>query len=149
MNQAELTVHILGLLALVFLVAYRAWDYLYSGTQVPQIPLDANTLKTWPQFFREVYELKKPFEIRKADRDFQPGQVWYLMEWVPESKAWYGPESHTIPGYYKGSWVKVVITYVVHHDEAGPASGIAPGFCVFGFKVLSKYDADTELYTKG
>jgi hypothetical protein len=148
MNQAELTIHIMGIMALVFLVAYRAWDYLYSGTQVPPVPLDANTLKTWPQFFQAVFEGRKTFEVRRHDRVFQVDDIWYLVEWVPgPGKQNYG--SLVFPGYCKGSWIKVQITYVVEHEPEGPASGIAPGFCVFGFRVLSRYDTKTGFYEKG
>ena len=40
-------------------------------------------LKSWPGRFEEVRGGRKPFEIRKNDRDFRPGDHVVLLEWDP------------------------------------------------------------------
>ena len=39
-------------------------------------------LKTLPGLYQMVYEGKKPFDIRKNDRDFQVGDILKLQEWT-------------------------------------------------------------------
>lgn len=137
MKQPEFIFIMLGwgvmVLVITFAMLRHWWPWNWEEPKPPVIPDDSNTLKTWPSFFQAVFDGEKNFEVRKADRDFRPGQVWYLREW------------HKCGGY-KGSWVKVRVTYVVHHNEDGPASGIAPGFCVWGFKVLERYNEKLNLH---
>lgn len=73
-------------------------------------------LKTWPTFFGAVMSRTKPFEVRKNDRDFQPGDILCLEEWDPESEA------------YTGSRLLKHVTYVLH----GGQFGIEPGYVVMG-----------------
>jgi hypothetical protein len=47
-------------------------------------------LKTWPQYFEEVYNGKKNFELRKNDRGFQIGDVLVLKEWSSETQDYTG-----------------------------------------------------------
>ena len=74
-------------------------------------------LKTWPQFFRFVETGYKKFEIRKNDRDYQPGDVCILHEYDPEEN------------FYTGATVAVKITYVTDFMQL-------QGYVVFGFEKL-------------
>lgn len=38
-------------------------------------------LKTWPTFYRVVESGQKPFEVRRDDRTFLPGDLLHLREW--------------------------------------------------------------------
>lgn len=71
-------------------------------------------LKTWPNYFQAVVEGKKPFEVRKDDRDFQTGDELRLREWDPNTKTYSGRELFRMVGYIL----------------RGPAFGIEPGHCV-------------------
>jgi hypothetical protein len=44
----------------------------------------AHKLKTWPGYFHAVKREEKPFEVRKADRDFKVGDYLCLVEFDPE-----------------------------------------------------------------
>jgi len=47
-------------------------------------------LKTLPKFFKEVVEGRKPFEVRKDDRDYQVGDLLKLNEFDPEKQKYTG-----------------------------------------------------------
>jgi hypothetical protein len=136
MTQLEFVVHMAGIAiaaSLVLFSAFRYWnEWVEPGP--PLIPGDANRLKTVEPYFTAVFNGEKTFELRKADRDFRPGQVWYLVHYTKHSD------------YYSGSWVKVRITYVCHHESEGIKSAIMPGYCVWGFRVLERYDAKLNLH---
>jgi hypothetical protein len=53
-----------------------------------------HTLKTWPEPFDAVDKGWKTFEIRKDDRNFQPGDKLVLQEWDPSTKQYTGREIH-------------------------------------------------------
>lgn len=76
-------------------------------------------LKTWPEYFQAVVEDRKPFEIRRNDRDYAVGDVLVLQEWCP------------VKGDYTGNYVKRCVSYLTDFEQK-------PGFVVLG---LAK-DAD-------
>lgn len=43
-------------------------------------------LKTHPKYFDAVARGEKTFEVRKNDRDFQPGDVVVLQRWDPDTR---------------------------------------------------------------
>lgn len=49
-----------------------------------------HTLKTWPEYFREVKDGRKTFEIRKNDRNFQVGDTLLLQEYMPDEDDFTG-----------------------------------------------------------
>lgn len=46
--------------------------------------LRAHRLKTWPEYFQAVKRGDKTCEVRKADRDYQPGDFLLLIEFDPK-----------------------------------------------------------------
>lgn len=50
-------------------------------------PAKAHSLKTLSQYFQEVRDGRKPFEIRRHDRDFRIGDTLELIEIEPETMA--------------------------------------------------------------
>ena len=56
----------------------------------PNFDMNIHELKTWPEYFQEVDNGNKPFEIRKNDRGFEVGDELLLMEWNPETEAYTG-----------------------------------------------------------
>jgi hypothetical protein len=83
----------------------------------------AHELKIWPMWYREVVDGQKRFEIRRADRDFQAGQVVRLREYIPETAEGCGG--------YTGGEATILITHVVKKFV-----GLADGYCAFGFVIL-------------
>ena len=49
-------------------------------------------MKSWPEYFELLAEGKKPFEIRRNDRDFHAGDTLLLREWDPETEQYSGRE---------------------------------------------------------
>lgn len=83
------------------------------GNRVPK----THYLKTWPEYFIEVWLGNKNFEFRKNDRDFQVGDTLVLQEYDPEKQQ------------HSGRHITVKVTYVLQDFE-----GIAPGYCVMSIK---------------
>lgn len=85
-----------------------------------------HALKTWPDFFDAVQRGDKPFEVRKADRDFRVGDVLALQRWDPDSGDYTRDES--------GSPVQVSarVTYVL----PGGQFGIKPSYIVMGLRLI-------------
>lgn len=69
-------------------------------------------LKCWPEPFRAIWDGRKRFEIRKADRDFRPGDKLHLREWDPNDLK------------YTGFNVTVEATYMVFPGEWGMPDGL-------------------------
>ena len=49
-------------------------------------------LKTWPDFFQQVWNRRKPFEYRLNDRNFKKGDILKLKEYIPQLKEFTGRE---------------------------------------------------------
>lgn len=47
-------------------------------------------LKTWKEYFEEVFMCRKTFEVRKNDRNFQKGDILILKEWDNEKQEYTG-----------------------------------------------------------
>lgn len=62
-------------------------------------------LKIQPQYFEEVRNGNKSFEIRKNDRDFKVGDTLYLQEYNPLKQE------------YTGEVVKREITYITDYAQ--------------------------------
>lgn len=83
-------------------------------------------LKTWPEYFREVWTENKTFEFRRNDRDFQLGDFLVLFEWDPIAKA------------YSGRWICSKVTYILDDQM----SGLLPdGFVIMAIKEVDRSPA--------
>lgn len=80
-------------------------------------------LKVWPDFFDALADGRKPFEVRKNDRDYAVGDTLHLREYAP------GPDLYT------GREVVRFVTYMISGDDPlGYAFGVQPGFVVLGIR---------------
>ena len=75
-----------------------------------------HALKTWPAFYEAVAGGRKPFEARKADRDFEVGDTLRLEEWSPTLRE------------YTGRSCLRLVTYILR----GPCFGVEAGWVVLG-----------------
>lgn len=75
-------------------------------------------LKTWTEYYYEVFVGRKTFEVRKNDRKFKVGDVLILKEWDNEKQC------------YTGSKINKKIIYILK----GGQFGIAKGFVVMGLE---------------
>jgi ParB family chromosome partitioning protein len=85
-------------------------------------------LKTWPQPFADVWSGKKPFEVRKFDRDYKPNDIVRLFEFDP------------VTGQFSGRYVRAGIGYVLK----GGAYGLPSDIGVFSIDVYERRTINTE-----
>jgi hypothetical protein len=79
-------------------------------------------LKTWPEYYNLVASGAKTFEVRRDDRDFQPGDTVLLQEWDPQEHQ------------YTGHQIRATVGYVLRGDAARWA-GLRKGYCVFSLSL--------------
>ena len=85
-------------------------------------------LKTWPRWFADLAARRKEFEVRRDDRDYQPGD-WLLLEEFDPTDA--GAPRVYEPKGYTGRKLVRRITYVLRGQDARDF-GIQRGYCVLG-----------------
>lgn len=71
-------------------------------------------LKTWPEYFQQIVDGNKTFEVRRDDRGFQVGDLLMLCEYEPEGAL------------LTGQRIGMTVTSILH----GGQFGIEPGFVV-------------------
>lgn len=59
--------------------------------------------KIWPEYFEQILQGKKTFELRLNDFDIADGDTLVLKEWDPETKLYTGREIEKQVGYV-GKW---------------------------------------------
>jgi len=59
--------------------------------------------KIRPEYFQEILDGKKTFELRLNDFDIDEGDILVLKEWNPETKDYTGRELEKEVGYV-GKW---------------------------------------------
>jgi hypothetical protein len=74
--------------------------------------MNVHRLKTWPQFWPVLEDGRKNFEIRRNDRDFQPGDLLILEEWVPSDER-----DPSAGGWYTGRSLMRRIAYTSTWDQ--------------------------------
>lgn len=97
-----------------FLEWARKW--LFYGSELAE-PVYIHYVKCESQFFEDVIEGYKPFELRKNDRNYEPGDDIVLREYDKDKQELTGREH------------RVTITYML---EGYP--GIEPGYCILGIQ---------------
>lgn len=75
----------------------------------------AHELKTWPQYFEQVINGNKKFELRQDDRNYKVGHHLILKEFDKNQNKYTGRE-HT-----------VLITYILRD---APNFGLKHGYCL-------------------
>jgi ASC-1-like (ASCH) protein len=75
-------------------------------------------LKTWPEYFQEVFAGRKTFEVRKNDRDFKKGDILILLEFDPNTNE------------YTGGRVRRKVTYILE----GGNFGVEFGYVIMAIK---------------
>lgn len=82
-------------------------------------------LKTWPEYFQAVECGKKPFELRKNDRNYQADDLLILKEFDPAAQD------------YTGRWAICRVTYVLH----GPGFGLEADHVCMGISLFQEKPA--------
>ena len=77
-------------------------------------------LKTFPQYYQPIIEGRKPFEIRRNDRNFQTNDNVILNEWNGEE--------------YTGRFCVSII------KDIFDISFLLPDYVAFTFKLLGEYE---------
>lgn len=90
--------------------------------------LRVHKLKTWPKYFDLVKRGLKPYELRKADRDFRVGDCLELVEFDPDT------DRHTGRRHY------VEISHIL--TAADPPRGLIDGYVVLGLDDVGRSKED-------
>jgi len=77
-------------------------------------------LKTWKQYYRDVFRGVKNFEVRKDDRDYKVGDTLLLREYDQVREELTGNK----------------LTRKITYKLVGGQWGIEKGFCVLGIENL-------------
>lgn len=93
---------------------FRKW--LFLGSELAE-PTRVHYIKCEKEFFSDVVGGYKSFEIRKNDRDYQPGDDIVLREYDKELAELTGRE------------IRVSIIYFL-----ADYPGIEPGYCILGIE---------------
>lgn len=78
-------------------------------------PERIHEVKCWAEFFDGLRDGSKTFEVRRNDRDYQPGDTLHVREWVPFLLA--NNEHYT--GRDVWLWVRYVLGGGQHGIEEG------------------------------
>lgn len=85
-------------------------------------------LKCYPDYFMEVWEGRKTFELRLNDRDFQQGDLIWLRAWNPSTQTYTGKELTRRAGY---------IMY-------GGVFGLPADMCIISLLEIDPWDTDGD-----
>jgi len=81
-------------------------------------------LKTWKNFFDAILDGRKPFDVRKNDRDFKVGDIIIFREW------------NTIKVDYTGRECKRRVTYILF------GFGLMPDCVALGLEKIEEDGVD-------
>ncbi len=85
--------------------------------------MKAHELKTDPELMYDIRSGRKPFEVRKNDRDFKVGDILILKAYDRKKAKYtdcYGPD------------IPVVVQYILH----GKQYGVKRGYCIMGITLI-------------
>lgn len=72
--------------------------------------------KVWPEYFQQILDGKKTFEVRLNDFEINEGDTLILKEWDPATKDYTGRELSRVVGYV-GKWKIDDLTKFWPRDE--------------------------------
>jgi len=72
-------------------------------------------LKSWPEYFKAIAHDLKTFDLRKDDRNYQPGDIVVFEEFRPGT------------GEYTGATATRRVVYILRDFD-----GLQPGYCILG-----------------
>lgn len=100
-------------------IAFMMWleRIMFSEDRLMGEPRKIHEVKCETEFFNDVVNDYKLFEVRKNDRDYQPGDDMILKEWDKDLQEYTGVED------------RVTIIYMLENYP-----GIEPGYCVLGIE---------------
>lgn len=87
----------------------------------------AHKIKCWPKYFQAVKSERKPFEVRKADRDYKEGDFLCLVEFDPNADK------------LTGDYLYRRVTYILTSADA--PRGLVDGFIVMGLETVDGIEA--------
>ncbi len=73
--------------------------------------MEKHNLKTWIEYFTQVWDGKKNFEVRKNDRNFKVGDTLILREW------------DNVENNYTGRYMYRKIKYILNGGQFGIEEG--------------------------
>jgi hypothetical protein len=97
-----------------------------------------HNLKSWPESYRAVLSGRKLFEIRRDDRDFQPGDVVNLLEYDPRP-------AHEGAGAAARGFTGQKALYFIGYVERSPA--LPDGWC--GFQLVTSEELNRVSLARG
>jgi len=86
-------------------------------------------LKILPEYFDDIMNCKKRFEVRKNDRNYQVGDMLVLHKFYPETNFY----------DINGSFIQCIVTYIADLSKIG-----IPGYVAMQISVI-----DAKDYRKG
>ena len=81
------------------------------------------------QFFDDVWNGDKRFELRKNDCDYEVNDFIFLEEYDPVNDT------------YSGRNMRVLIKYILHDFE-----GLENGYCILGIEVFDRFDGEEYVF---
>lgn len=94
--------------------------------KVSNIDPAVHELKILPEYFKQVVEGRKNFEIRKDDRGYEVGDTLHLREWEK-------PTKESKEGTYTGRSIKKKIIYIFEGGK--PGYGLKEQWVILGLEM--------------
>ena len=79
-------------------------------------------VKCWPEFFKDIWNRKKRFELRRNDRNYKVGDKLRIKEYNPSE----------VGNEYTGLETCNNITYILGNKNDCEKFGLMPGFVILG-----------------